>query len=238
MHVYQDQELCLLRLGELRFLYPDVDVLVILDGVHAPELEAYCTAARINLHKGRRLKESPQWIVRFLRLFLATSQAEHLIKIDPDTKLLKPLQFLGSGDVFGTMHRQNSWAYINGGAMGFRRSAATKLLQSGILDNPRYCQEAFRYNRWLPPYLATSEQRRLDRVIASDLILSDAARSIGLECADWPEVLCCASHLQLCEKLKSVSLESLSAIHPVKNADNWISQIQPAQVDRFPKGSI
>ena len=112
MHVYQDAALAQLRLSELRSLYPDAEALVIFDGVEAPELENFCSAAKIHVHKGRRLKESPQWIVRMLRLFLATSPAEYLIKIDPDTKWLKPFQVLGTGGIFGTIHRFISMWYV------------------------------------------------------------------------------------------------------------------------------
>lgn len=221
MGVYQDQRLAQQTLQQLRQLYPSADILTCSDGINDQSFVSFCRERGIRHLIGERLKIAHYggaWILRMLLTFLSYSHAGILIKIDPDVRIHRTFNTCPQGDLIGNIRPCRGGAYIQGGCFGITRGAASRIVDSFILDDLMYQSEPFNY---LPSTAAYGNSSK-DRLIASDLIISHASQRLGMSWGEWGEICSHATAARLALDLISLTPEQITAqyavIHPVKEA--------------------
>jgi hypothetical protein len=132
MHVHNDDDqLVTSNVNRINSLYPESSMVLIYDGV--PVRGHVCVEIA-----GDRLKiagKLGQWTERYLKTFLDTDKP-YLIKIDPDTKVHRPIVNLPDPSVECIFCRMGVDRVPHGGALGFTRPMAERLLSSGWLHDP------------------------------------------------------------------------------------------------------
>jgi hypothetical protein len=154
--------------SKLKQLYPDATLLQFDD-------------------KTQRLKlpqHGGQWTLRFLTAFIATD-CDVLIKIDPDTEARRAATKIPNADLFGNLVA----GQVLGGAMGFSRAGAQKIVESGVLTDAKYQGQAFTYARYTGKNLRPGEPS-WDKLLIScqDKILADVVTRLNLKTAQWDEI--------------------------------------------------
>jgi hypothetical protein len=142
-------------LAELQRYYPDAEVLVFDD-------------AKEHL---KTADKAGRWTERYLKAFLATD-ADVLIKVDPDTAVNGTVASFPEADVFGQRYMGQ---HVQGGAMGYSRAAAQKIVDSGLLLRAKYTLLEYTY--------AHKSGRS---VSCQDRIVGDVVKQLGLSIAPWP----------------------------------------------------
>lgn len=148
------------------------------------QIRRHIPRARICLiHDSDRLKLRPtgEWSQRYLHAALATPGAETILKLDPDACIWRQPASFPQADWFGTI--SPSGTFIRGGACGFSRRAATRLVASGLLLRPSRHQYA-RYSIFKWPHEAEDKRP----ISCQDRIVGDAMRALGFAPTPWPEV--------------------------------------------------
>jgi len=117
-------------------------IIVINDGGNETGLLDLCNkynAEYINSEQYKLPQKGFLWWDRFFKLGL-NSNCEFIVKIDPDTFFIKPLEYLIPNlDYFGTIfdHDGRSPHSVQGGIQGFSRNYIKRILNSGlVLSNP------------------------------------------------------------------------------------------------------
>lgn len=129
-------------LDKLADVYPNADKLLLEDGVPQKTFKG-CT----KLAHEQRLKvpaHGGAWTHRYLENFLKGSTATHLIKLDPDTKVVSELTGLPDGlAIFGAIGEIKTPRGVDrmphGGALGFTRSAVQWLVSTKVFLDPFLC---------------------------------------------------------------------------------------------------
>lgn len=191
--VYQDQSEARENILILKALYPESPILSIADGVENSSYQTFCSDLKVIYQQGLRLKlmnKGGLWTERFLKLYLEQTNSDYLIKIDPDTGIHRSLRYLPECDLFGSVINDQDRSHIQGGAIGFSRSAARKIVNSGLLGSQEYCTHRYAYPRYQPPYLKTGEDSSSQWLSVEDLIVFDVALKLGLKIQDYAEVSC------------------------------------------------
>ena len=131
MHVHNDDDqLVTSNVNRINSLYPESSVVLIYDGV--PVRGHDCTEIA-----GDRLKVAGKlgrWTERYLNIFLESSTT-HLIKIDPDTKVHRPIENLPDPSTECIFCRMAIDQVPHGGALGFTRPMANRLLSERWLTD-------------------------------------------------------------------------------------------------------
>lgn len=178
LHVYHDQALAERLVKQIRIFYPEAPLLIIGDGVEVSrELGQQGT-----VFNGLRLKHKPSgaWTARYLRKGLDETNADVIVKIDPDTCLWRQFT-LPDADWFGTP--SNSRKFLRGGAVGISRAAAERVLHSGLLMGPSpHCYARFDTFKW--PH----EECDLAPLSCQDQIMGDVMQALGIGWTNWPDV--------------------------------------------------
>ena len=185
MTIYQEGERQLaVCLEKLRQAYREAVAFCISDGVHSPEYSRVCRQFGVDYTEDRRLKRlscGVKWWDRFFRVG-SRYDPSYLIKIDPDTIIHRPFHSFPGVDLFGTLdHRSREMEHIQGGCQGFRIDAVKRLLESGICQDPVYCDRAV----WAP-----AECEFQGDYLSTDFTLIHMVKRLGLRFDDWDEVDC------------------------------------------------
>ena len=193
--VYKDQDRAKNTIQSLRFFYPLASIISIADGVKNADYSQFCFEHGINYWVGERFKLMQfggAWTARFLAAMLYQTNADVLIKIDPDSGIHSPLDVSGfpDADLFGNIRTTGGRAHIQGGFIAFRRTAAEALLNSKLLGSAKYCCHSYSYPRFQLPYLQEGEESSSEWLTCEDVILYDAAHELGLTIADFDQVCC------------------------------------------------
>jgi hypothetical protein len=125
-----------------------------------------------------------QWTLRFLTAFLATD-CDVLVKIDPDTEARRAVTTFPDADLFGNC----VVGQVLGGAMGFSRAGAQKIVDSGVLSDAKYKAPAFTYQRYMGKNLKPGEPYNSAAISCQDKIMADVITRLNLKTAQWDEVL-------------------------------------------------
>ena len=181
---YQDAELAIRLIRDIRKQYRHADVLAIADGEPSPEFAQIAASLGVRHLEGERLKtvgNGGAWLKRLFTEVLNYSSARRIVKFDVDSKLFRPFDGWPAGKVGGTLNRgSDSPPFVRGGCIYLERDAVQELLDSEELDSTRYNNgSAFRYRH-----------RSGERLICCDRILHDALLRIGIEQVGWAEVCC------------------------------------------------
>jgi hypothetical protein len=223
--VYDDHELAERLIKDLSIFYPESPILVCVDGNPTYEFSRFCDKSGCEYMEGQRLKLAEfggEWLVRMLQFYLMATDAECLIKLDPDSKINRRFGFIPLADLFGQIQHNGVRSYVQGGAIGCRRAAAETIIKSGFLLDAQYQQYAYSYRRKRSPYLQPGEAANDERLIAADVVLSDVAQRLQMVLAPWSEVLSFPVQSQLDEEIAGRSPDELTKqfalIHPWKYA--------------------
>lgn len=131
MHVHSDDDqLVTSNVSRINSLYTESSMVLIYDGVSARGHD--CTEIA-----GDRLKvagELGRWTERYLKIFLDT-ECSHLIKVDPDTNILRSAANLPDPAQPTIFCRMGLDRVPHGGALGFTRPMAETLITSGWLTD-------------------------------------------------------------------------------------------------------
>lgn len=223
--VFSESELAKKLIRTVRNHYPDVDFICCDELGVDPGFNSFCLDLNIFYFAGAQIKElsnGGEWCIRMIQSFLSYSDAEYMIRMEPDTRFLRPFRYFPSVDFFGNVRGQGERQYIQGGCFGLSRRACQQLIDSGILSSSLYKNPSFAYFRYQPPYLQPGELHSSKQLVATDLVLWDAVQRLGLSWMEWVDVCCYTFPHELANALKGLSLDQISqqyaALHPCKDA--------------------
>lgn len=175
--MYNDQHLALRLVKQIRKHF-EQGAIVIADGVPVqPELNDLALCRSFERVKDRT---TGYWTQRYLEMGLQTS-ASTIIKLDPDTCIWKRFT-PPDAEWFGTLG--DSGDYVRGGAVGFSRAAAERVVASGLLHG----RFPYVYRRW-SKYRWPHEQESDEVVSNQDHIMRRVMGKLGIKPTSWPEVL-------------------------------------------------
>lgn len=151
-------------IAKLKQNYPEADV------IHIPDLPP---------NRVKPLKFAGLWTQRYLAAALETS-ADIIIRIDPDTLIYRKLTTFPTADIFGGISQGTRW-HVMGGAIGFQRNAAERIVASKILLEEKYTSL----------YYGNLEIRhglKPEFMAIQDLIMADVIERLSLTVERWTEV--------------------------------------------------
>jgi hypothetical protein len=146
--------------------------------------------------------QAGKWTERYLRAFLA-SDADILIKIDPDTAVLRPAVNFPTSDMFG----ECVLGFPLGGAIGYSRVGAQKIVDSNLLQDAKYTTKDYTYS-W----------KGGEQVSCQDKIMRDIVNRLSLSVAVWNEVCVRMSHLD-----STMPTKDYAFVHPDSRKGNHAS---------------
>lgn len=165
---YKDQALAEVVVGNLKKFYPLASVLVFDDAKERLKLPQFA---------GR-------WTERYLKAFLETD-ADVLVKIDPDVVVVRKARRFPTVEIFG---QKATGHQVLGGVIGYSRAGARKIVDSGLLLDPKYTDVTqFSYARFSGKHLLDGEEEDLTPVSLQDAIMADVIQNLGLEVGNWLE---------------------------------------------------
>lgn len=151
---YKDERPAISALADLKRFYPESPTLTFDDSKERLKLAQFA---------GR-------WTERYLQSFLDTD-ADTLIKIDPDTAVLRRAKGFPDSDIFGT-HVDGQ---VLGGCIGYSREGARQIVDSGLLLDTKYTGVHYTYVKFG------------ERVSRQDEIMGDLIRRLHLHTVEWKE---------------------------------------------------
>lgn len=187
VHVHNEAEVELAKklIRDLKFFH-SCQSICIFDGYKNDDLKQYLKLNNVQVIEGKHLKlqkNGAAWLIRFLEKFLELSNAKALIKVDPDTLVIRSFKELppSDTDIAGTLLQNESIQFVSGGCIWIRREAVSKILSSQILLDSRY--------KLLPTFgykIPASNELSL----VETFVLSQVAAILNLKQDDWSEVKC------------------------------------------------
>lgn len=223
MGVSYDFSLATTRIKEIRDIYPDVPIICCDELGVDFGFNSVCIEHDVLYFNGGQIKElkfGGEWCERMLLAFLSYSQSELLIRIEPDTKILRQFSHFPDAELFGSLRSGGRFNYLQGGCLGIARDACELLAHSDVLQDSLYSTAPFGYFRFQPPYLQPGETRSSKQLAATDLILTHAASRFGLTIGQWDDVCCHTFKSSLEQDLNGLSSEEIrlkyAALHPCK----------------------
>jgi hypothetical protein len=123
----------------------NAQVFILGDGVTPPAASGAFSVAFPERLKQR--KHGGKWTHRYLDFYLTNSTATHLIKIDPDTQVLGSAVDLPVTDsIFCRIAKRvigkREWWMPLGGALGFTRGMAQRIVSEEMFNDPIYANKA------------------------------------------------------------------------------------------------
>jgi hypothetical protein len=192
-HVYRDELLAERLMTQLRGIYPSADIICISDGRPVSGFFQICTQQRVTYLAGDRLKRmatGAAWVERMITAFLTRSNAETLIKLDPDSQMHRAFKTIPAADWFGQINLKGFYRpRVRGGCMGFSRLLLEKILMSNLLVNPIYGKLPFGYQRY-GVFRKHGEAYSDEWIASMDCILADICFRLGVEPVAWKEEIC------------------------------------------------
>lgn len=211
--VYKEFDLATRLLNQILYFYPNNRIICVTDGTTNLEFESLCKKSNVKYFVGERLfpqKFGAAWSKRMFQSYLVNSTSRFLIKLDPDSFLNRKFSYLANTDLAGTLCCESGTTFVQGGCIFYRREACEQILNSGLLNNPKYQTDPrFGYQRFCRLYKTRTEEKSDEWFTAEDKIISDVAQKLNLTLGNWREVLC--RFRGYCP-----DSEKYAVIHPVK----------------------
>jgi hypothetical protein len=192
IQTYRDLPRLRRTLAGLRKAYPESQVLVVSDGNPDPEINETCESYAVGFMLRPRLfgvEQGGEPVQKMLEEFL-TTDADLLIKIDPDTHIRRRFSRLpsrGDSSLYGTPQSQGSESNriisLQGGCIIVPREAAIVLASSAILQSERLKPPALEWT-----VAGTLVARAASGLTSYDWTLGWACRELGLRSRRHPEV--------------------------------------------------
>jgi hypothetical protein len=142
MTVYDESlEMVTRQVDRIRELYPNSTVILFYDGVPSMPIPNV-----IHVNHGRHLKtktDAGKWMHLWLSSFLENSSDPYMLKIDPDTQLLRPISNLPTeSSVFGSIRifhvGRTRYFRIHGGGVGYSRSMVERIVSNKWFESPEF----------------------------------------------------------------------------------------------------
>lgn len=156
MTTYQDGELAKKSIRALREFYPKSPVVLCSDEDERLKLPELCGA----------------WTERWMKGCMKTD-ADIIVKLDPDTRAYNRVSEWPESDVFGVWAPIGVYAALGaphtiyGAAIGFQRHGVKRILDSGLLRDSKYKKFAW------------------EGVSIQDPIVTDIVKTLGLSVSPW-----------------------------------------------------
>lgn len=175
MTVYDEPlEMVARQVDKIRILYPNSTVVLFYDGVPTMPISNV-----IHVNHGQHLKtrfDAGKWMHLWLSAFLENSDDPYMLKIDPDTNLIRPIVNLpDESSVFGSIRifhvGRTRYFRIHGGGCGYSRSMVEKIVS----------------NKWFLSSEFVNNLRFLDQ---EDVMLAHVIEREKLHWIDHPEFSC------------------------------------------------
>lgn len=191
--VYDDQELVLRLIADLRQLYPDANLICVSDGaIEDQEFAEQCDRASVNLIQTSQRLKLPEfgglWLERLLSYALEHSQAETIIRTEGDTKFWRTFSNIPDADIAGNLSFRYGFRFARGGCVALKRSAIAQILNSEFLRDSEYCNNPkYSYQRY-GKFRYADEEIDNSPILLSDLVLGSVADRLELSIEQWNEV--------------------------------------------------
>lgn len=194
-NIYQDEDRAKILVQQLKSTLSDSQILSLFEGTPSGDIASYLTSKQIGFNQGERLK--PQinggaWLERIFKTYLESSEAEYLIKIEPDTTIFRTFTSIPNTEIAGTLIQiPDGRELVHGGCVLFKREVVQKIVRLRLLENPKYkFDRRFGYRRYEPPYLQEGEVRSSEWIISGDAVLADIIQELNISVENWTEVSC------------------------------------------------
>ena len=210
---YNEIELSKKLISQLQNFYPSSNIICISDGNSNLELEKFCDHHNINYIKGERLfnlKYGGLWVKRMLLTYLENSSSNYLIKLDPDVLIRRKFKYFPDTDLAGDITYHSNFKFIHGAPRFHKREACKAILDSNLLESPKYILDLnFAYRPHYKTYLTPKQEYNCELFISEDKIICDVAQQLNLKLGQWNEVY---------SRIPSYCPEpaKYATIHPVK----------------------
>jgi hypothetical protein len=200
-NVYKDEIYSVRLAFQLAENFPSSNLYAIADGpCHLPSLyQAKFFNPKLTLIEGERLKHKPsggcEFTQRNLEEVVARSQAETIVKLDPDSYIWRSCE-IPSDDWFGHVHSTHipflgsRFDFIAGGAMGFSRGAIERMVESRFLLDKKYDHEKGFYNRYKQYKKFGDPVGETDLIRREDWVIGDVCRRLKIKATSWDGVYC------------------------------------------------
>lgn len=214
--VYTEFDLAERLAYQIRMYYPRSPAYCIFDGTSNRRLEAILSKLEIQYFHGERLhlqEYGGEWTERMFGTYAwaLPTNSNWLCRLEPDSYMRRPFLNLPTADIGGNIISLGAGQnYIQGGCTFYSRQAVVTILDSRMLQSPRFCNPEFTYARYSNPYLYPGEIESTERLSSTDAISSTVIRELKLSVEEWSEVYC-----RLREKCPNP--ERYAVVHPVKN---------------------
>lgn len=188
--IYHEWLLATRLIKQIRKFYPNVPIITIADGTFDPDFAALGREYNIIFIQGERLKlleHGGKWWERACTTFLELTTADTLIKIDPDTCIWRKFDFFPDADWFGSIERNMLYPFPRGGCKGIRRKAIERIIESKLLESPRFKHKFYAYDRF-GRFKYPHENFPEIALVNEDLVLSEVAYQLKFSIANWTEV--------------------------------------------------
>lgn len=201
--------------------FPESRVIGISDGpYYKPSLESIKELnPNLIILDGDRLKHKAhggcEFTQRNFEMVLATSKAETIVKLDPDSYISRSCT-IPKNEWFGHVHSAaipfmgSQFQFIAGGAMGFSRETIIKIVESKLLLNEKYDNEAGFYDRYKAYRKYADPINAKDLLRREDWVLGDVCRRLKIKATHWSEVYCVQDREQ---EIRDV----IAICHPVRH---------------------
>jgi hypothetical protein len=187
---FRDYEATAECLADLRKHYPVSRVILRSDGDADPRLPRLAESYRVDFRCELRLfniENGGAVIERMLELFFE-KPSRLLFKIDPDTVIHRRFKYLPvRSGLFGTVQLPQESPAIQGGCMGFTRDAATRILRSEMLRDPRLSEPA-KFVSDSRYFVRMAHRAERCGLASFDWILAWIATELGLDLYSFEEV--------------------------------------------------
>jgi Zn-finger nucleic acid-binding protein len=190
--VYRDEQITQRLIEDLRTHHPLEKLLCAADGEIREDFAEFCRSRGVIFLPFRDRLKLPEfgglWLERLFTSALLYSDDSYFIKTEGDTRFWRPFKSLPIADVAGTLNTCREIPFPRGGCVFLKRKALEKILNSGILQDDRYCNNPkFSYRRY-DEYRYEGEAIDTQPVLLADRVLGDVIHRLGLSLTDWSEV--------------------------------------------------
>ena len=182
INVYKDQYLLSRLLPQIKKHF-DKKIVVIGDGVKLDN----CCKKETTWFECERIKTEGKkglWTKRYLEYYLQESDDPFVVKLDPDTCVWRSFT-IPDGDICGNIGHKYKHPYVKGGCIAIKREAATKMLESKLLEDE--CYASFNYERY-GKHKWLHETRSSELLALQDWIVGDIAYRLNLKLQEWDEI--------------------------------------------------
>ena len=174
-----DGDLCNRAITSIRRYYPQADLVLIVDGLleQGDTLGLELASTVIYGEQLFSAEHGGAWALRWIRAALEHSNADTLVRLDPDSLMIRPIKSYPDFDIFGSLmtHPQHG-QFVQGGACGYQRSALEQIEASGLLE-----QERMKNMHYL-------NVRANKLCVLDDVQVSVCAKELNLTLGEWGEV--------------------------------------------------